>query len=102
MLEENGYEDDTIKEIKIATIHSFQGQERRLIILDFTDNNIMPSRLTAKKELINVAISRAKEQLCIIGNQDYLLNKTHFKKSEVKLFETICNTALLCPLALSD
>jgi len=74
------------KELKVSTIHSFQGQERRVIVLDFTDDNTKPTRLTAKWELINVALSRSKEQLIIIGNQDYLLNENYFSKQEVDIF----------------
>ncbi len=74
------------RDVKVSTIHSFQGQERRLIVLDFTDDNTTPTRLTAKWELINVALSRAKEQLVIIGNRDYLLNQAYFSRQEVNIF----------------
>ena len=74
------------REVKVSTIHSFQGQERRVIVLDFTDDNTKPTRLTAKWELINVALSRAKEQLVIVGNRDYLLNQTYFSRQEVNIF----------------
>lgn len=76
-------------DIKVSTIHSFQGQEKRMIIIDFTDSNIQPTPLTAKGNLINVALSRAKDQLFIIGNKDYLLNKTYFNASEIKIFKQI-------------
>ena len=79
--------------LKVSTIHSFQGQERRVIIVDFSDDNIKPTRLTAKWELINVALSRAKEQLTIIGNRDYLLNDTYFSTEEVEVFQTMLNKA---------
>ena len=44
--------------LKVSTVHSFQGQERRVIIMDFSNDNIRPTRLTAKWELVNVALSR--------------------------------------------
>ena len=74
------------KGVLVSTIHSFQGQDRRVIIIDFTDSNVMPSSLTAKKELINVALSRAREQLIIIGNKDYLLNEYYFSPQEIEMF----------------
>lgn len=76
-------------DIKVSTIHSFQGQEKRMIIIDFTDSNIQPTPLTAKENLINVALSRAKDQLFIIGNKDYILNETYFTASEIKIFKQI-------------
>lgn len=77
------------EEIKVSTVHSFQGQEKRVIIIDFTDSNIEPTPLTAKKNLINVALSRAQDQLIIIGNKDYLLNESFFDKNEITIFRTI-------------
>jgi DNA replication ATP-dependent helicase Dna2 len=79
--------------IKVSTIHSFQGQERRVIIVDFSDDNIKPTHLIAKWELINVALSRAKEQLTMIGNRDYLLNGTYFSKEETEVFQRMLNKA---------
>ncbi|MBN1187648.1 MAG: AAA family ATPase [Bacteroidales bacterium] len=76
-------------DIKISTVHSFQGQERKVIIMDITDDNINPSNLTAKWQLINVALSRAKEQLFIIGNYKYLINKEYFSDNEILLFKKI-------------
>jgi len=82
-----------LKDIKISTVHSFQGQERRVIINDFTDDNVPPTHLTAKWNLINVALSRAKEQLVIVGNKDYLLNDEFFTTSQLKIFEKILDHA---------
>ncbi len=80
-------------DLKVSTIHSFQGQERRVIIVDFSDDNIKPTHLTAKWELINVALSRAKEQLTMIGNRDYLLNDTYFSTEETGVFQRMLNKA---------
>ncbi|TET09717.1 MAG: hypothetical protein E3J83_01790 [Candidatus Atribacteria bacterium] len=76
-------------EIKVSTIHSFQGQERRMIIVDFTDDNIKPTHLTANWKLINVALSRAKEQLIMIGNQDYLMSTEYFNENEISIFKRL-------------
>lgn len=79
--------------LKVATVHSFQGQERRVIVLDITDDNIQPTPLTAKRELINVALSRAKEQLIIIGNREYLLDEEYFSYEEIEMFEKMLAAA---------
>jgi len=76
-------------DIKVSTVHSFQGQERKVIITDITDDNINPSNLTAKWQLINVALSRAKELLFIIGNYKYLIDKQYFNDDEILLFKKI-------------
>lgn len=61
----------------VATLDSFQGQERPLIIFDFTRSNKIPSnksRIGFLRELrrLNVAFTRSKQQLVIIGDMDYL------------------------------
>lgn len=91
---------ETLNEMKVSTIHSFQGQERRVIILDFTDDNTKPTLLTAKWELINVALSRAKEQLIMVGNRDYLLNTNYFEHQQVEIFKRMLDRARI--LAFKD
>lgn len=84
--------------VRVSTVHSFQGQERRVIIIDFTDDNVRPTRLTARRELINVALSRAREQLIMIGNRDYLLDGRYFLDSEITVFRTMLERArILAP-----
>jgi len=81
--------------LKVSTVHSFQGQERRVIVVDFTDDNVTPTHLTAKRQLINVALSRAKEQLVIVGNHDYLMNKEYFNEKEIEIFKRLLKHAKL-------
>lgn len=64
----------------VGTVHSFQGAERSTIILDLTD--APPNKVgsfvgaTSLREigarLLNVALSRAKDRLIIVGNFGYL------------------------------
>ena len=82
-----------LNDVKVSTVHSFQGQEKRVIVVDFTDDNIEPSHLTAKWQLINVALSRAKEQLIIVGNREYLMSKEYFSDEEVEIFKRLLNHA---------
>jgi len=91
-------EDITTEGLKVSTIHSFQGQERRVIVIDFTDDNVRPTALTAKWELINVALSRAKDQLILIGNRDYLLNENYFSSEEIEVFRKMLAGARILAL----
>lgn len=81
--------------IKVSTVHSFQGQERRVVVVDFTDDNVRPSPLTARRELVNVALSRAKEQLVMVGNRHYLTNEQFFRPAEVEMFGKMLGHALV-------
>jgi superfamily I DNA and/or RNA helicase len=44
--------------------------------------------------MINVALSRAREQLVIVGNRHYLLNGEFFARREVEMFERMLSHAL--------
>ena len=79
--------------VRVSTIHSFQGQERRVVVADFTDNEVEPGNLTADKKLINVALSRAREALVMVGNAEYLTNKKWFPDDAVEMFGRIISCA---------
>ncbi len=81
------------KYIKVDTIDNFQGREEEVIIVDFIrgekkveDCKIRntPRRtldFLEKKERINVAVSRARQKLILVGNFEYL------RTQEIHLFE---------------
>jgi DNA replication ATP-dependent helicase Dna2 len=75
--------------VKVSTVHRFQGQERRAMVVDFTDDNVKPTRLTSNRHLVNVALSRAKEQLVIIGNSEYLVSTEYFSADKVDMFKQL-------------
>lgn len=66
-----------------ATVHRFQGNEKRAMIIDLTDSLGAPLghflRVTRRDEdgarLLNVAASRAKHHVVLIGNFEYLRAK---------------------------
>ena len=66
-----------------ATVHRFQGNEKRVILLDLTDAPGVPLsrflRVTRLEEtgarLFNVALSRARHHIVLVGNMDYLRRK---------------------------
>ena len=68
-----GFENSILSRIKVDTIDSYQGQENVIIILSLVRNNkaskegqISPGFM-AKPNRINVAISRARDNLIIVG-----------------------------------
>ncbi len=68
---------DTQAATAVASLDSFQGQERDLIIYSLTRSDKKPAkaaRVGFLKELrrLNVAFTRCKKQLVIIGDLDYL------------------------------
>lgn len=58
--------------VKVGTIHSFQGSERDIVILDLVESeHLKVGRLYLQesgKRLINVAISRVKAKLIVVGD----------------------------------
>ena len=61
----------------VATLDSYQGQERDIIIFSFTrSSNIPPNRIRVgflnELRRLNVALSRAKKALVVIGDFEYL------------------------------
>lgn len=78
----------TKKEIAqmVASLDSFQGQERPIIIYSCTRSNLKPvdqPRIGFLKELrrLNVALSRCQEQLIFIGDMDFL-SSCNFKDGD--------------------
>lgn len=61
-----------IPSIEAATVHKYQGREKDSIIMSVVDNQF--SDFTDDPNLLNVAISRAKKQFCIVlsGNEQQM------------------------------
>jgi superfamily I DNA and/or RNA helicase len=89
-----------VEEVRVSTVHSFQGQERRVIIFDFTDDGVKRSPTTSDPRFLNVALSRAKEQLVMIGNRNYLLDPRFFDEGEIKVFSRLLELAKVMKLKL--
>jgi len=78
--------DNINKNAEIKTIHKFQGDEKDIIILSLVVTSDAKSSLTAfintwSKYLLNVAITRAKSTLYIVGDFDFCKND---KRNEQK------------------
>lgn len=69
-----------IPEVKSGTVHSFQGQERKIIVFTSVINSHLGKQsnlslfIGGKSNMLNVALSRAKEQFVWIGNLDVMRN----------------------------
>lgn len=75
------YESSLIKEL-VATLDSFQGQERNIIIYSFTKSSKKSDerrRIGFLNELrrLNVAMTRCKKTLVLIGDIDFLVSCKH-------------------------
>jgi len=69
--------------IGAATVHRFQGSERKVVIIDLPGSSTLspPGRLIRGKDpsergvrLLNVALSRAKDHVILVANFDYLMH----------------------------
>ncbi|GJQ12041.1 hypothetical protein GpartN1_g3832.t1 [Galdieria partita] len=61
------------EEIEISTVDGFQGREKEAIILSLVrSNDIQELGFLTDYRRINVAITRARRHLCIIGNSDMM------------------------------
>jgi superfamily I DNA and/or RNA helicase len=64
--------------IQVSTVHRFQGEERDLIVFDTTDapgksgRFLSDLRNPSAANLINVAISRARHALIVVGDVPHL------------------------------
>ncbi len=66
-------------EVMAGTIHSFQGSEAEVVIYDLVNDEphwkvamFMPSMDNNIKKLLNVALTRAKHRLIIVGDFEYI------------------------------
>ena len=58
----------------IDTVDGFQGKEADIVIFGIT-HTTGPFRFLADERRLNVALSRAKDQIIIVGNREYAEKK---------------------------
>jgi hypothetical protein len=63
-----GAKDKPYINIQLCTVDSFQGQEADLVFLSFTNNH--PTSFLESPNRLNVAITRARYQLVVVGNRN--------------------------------
>lgn len=79
-------EDEYLKQIPSGTVHTFQGAESPIVIFSMvyggSDN---PTFLKANHELMNVAVSRAKDHFIVFGNSSCLESNLSDKACDLLL-----------------
>lgn len=99
-----------------ATVHRFQGNEKRAMLIDLTDSTGVPIGMFLKAtrleedgaRLLNVALSRARHHVLLLGNFEYLRAKApqdSFVRRLVDHFEAHgerLEVEHLLPLAVDD
>jgi len=85
------------KGLEIDTVHKFQGKERDYIILSTVSNKVQmyedDSRIDFlnNPNLLNVAISRAKDKLYILASEEILNQKGSLLRDMSKYYEYYCS-----------
>ncbi|MGC8654315.1 MAG: AAA domain-containing protein [Candidatus Kryptoniota bacterium] len=101
--------------ISVATVHTFQGNERDVIVFDFVDDNPLPIGLllhssspiqlddvSQSERLLNVAITRAKKRLIFVGNFRYLEERADEDTLLRSVLTKIRTEKLIHPVELSS
>lgn len=84
--------DNSLPHVTCGTVHAFQGDEKDIIVfsLAITEQTHLKTYqwLKNNKELINVATSRAREQLILLSNKK-TLERLHQNNTDDDLFELV-------------
>lgn len=101
--------------VEAGTVHSFQGSEAPVVIIDLVNDEphwrvgmFMPARDDDNKRLLNVAITRAKRRLIVVGDFDYCqkLSKNAFLGRDflpfLRQFYKRVNAVELVPAGISS
>lgn len=90
LIEHRLIEEKLDKEINCGTVHAFQGDEKDEILFSLALTNHTHEKtydwLKNNRELINVAVSRAKQKLVLISNKKEL-DRLHKKDEQDDLYE---------------
>lgn len=78
----------------IGTVHNFQGQGRDIIIVSLCFDENVPSRLDEfiNSNFLNVAFTRAKKQLIILGNYDACMKYHSPVKDAITFYANLSKT----------
>jgi len=80
--------DIAIEDIEVSTVDGFQGREKEAIILSLVrSNDIRELGFLTDYRRINVAITRARRHICIVGNSDMMENDAFLSQLVSYCFE---------------
>ncbi len=101
--------------ISAATVHTFQGNERDVIVFDFVDDHPLPlgvllstyereddEDISEGERLLNVAMTRARKRLLFVGNFEYLSSKANEDSLLRFVLEKLRRDKSVTPLQLND
>ncbi len=82
-----------IRDVEVDTVHKFQGREKDIIIISFARSKKYPFppyklRFIENETLVNVAITRAKKKLILVGNSVTLCQSKLLKNVVDKIGNT--------------
>jgi len=81
----------SIPKVDIGTVHSFQGQEKDIIILSTAIDDIQKNNgidfVGRKPNFLNVAFTRAKKQLIVVGNYEAYKNSNNYLMYAIETIE---------------
>lgn len=85
---EERLENEGIEDVKVGTVHSFQGQEKDYIIfspvIDTIEKKSSINFIGRKCNMLNVAVTRAKKQFIYLGNLDVAIKTKNYISKLVK------------------
>lgn len=85
---ENRLEHEQMKDVKVGTVHAFQGQEKDYIIFSSVIDSVEPkwaiNFIGKKCNMLNVAVTRAKKQFIYLGNVDVAMQAGNYITKLVK------------------
>lgn len=86
------------KDIRAGTAHSFQGSEADVVILDLVNDEphwrvgmFIPENDKDAKRLLNVALTRAKRRLIVVGDFNYIMKQAKKAFIGKELIPFLCN-----------
>ncbi|MBQ9766615.1 MAG: DUF2726 domain-containing protein [Lachnospiraceae bacterium] len=84
--------DNALENVTCGTVHAFQGDEKDVILFSLAITDRTHPRtyewLKNNKELVNVSVSRAKEQLIVLSSKKEL-ERLHVPNSEDDIYELV-------------
>lgn len=79
---------EELKDIKVGTVHAFQGQEKDYIIfsqvIDSLSNKNIVNFIGKKCNMLNVAVTRAKKQFIYLGNLEIAIKADNYMSKLIK------------------